>query len=757
MILAEQPDQDDVASNSDRPSHHVVHPITGTLTFRNPWPSASAPSATELLFGGAWLGWPKLHLDKHPKARELQVLDPGDWGRQKVKELKREGESQGKGNKVGFARGTWLGHAAVYVQLPLDVPADPLSAIRRKSEKAEADESKVRRGRNEKIEGAVDEEDQYAEDEETTLKLLFDPIFSERAGPTSYTGPGRLRPAPCKVEDLPGVDAVLISHNHYDHLDLNSVKGVLEKWPRVKLFVPLGNKQWFYACGVPLSQIYECDWWDDVDLTPSDFGLVPPPLHVASAQSSVYGDGQSGRTSRSMSMSAPRETERIRVTCRSPTDQGSTLWCGWVVEHLLESDAPDPPFLDSNGKKASSVTMSTESFVSAPDPDEAEPFMGAGSTLVEEPEEEHGANFAVDETWDGEAEAAVSNGRKPRVQLVPPSDPNSPALTPITSPISASDVSEYTEASASSISLFASQISTTGDVSPSRRGSMTQLPQRSSSFSQTLRRRLSSASRGNEGTDRLTARTPSFSAPPLSRSSSLRLARDRQREREATSASTSGASTPGDGEDGSGQTPLLAEPAAEKTAEEVEEERRAKAEEKAREVAAKAERAEKEAGRAVHEGRWTKRVWRKGAVYHAGDTGYRRHRRAAHPVCPAFDEIGLKYGPLDLAFVPIWRGGSLGFVSAIGLRLHHENISSAVHGSPADAVDLHLDVRSRNTIGMHFGTFIGSETESLEAIIELHEAVEEAGVKALDDPNEDELGRMGVIDIGETCIVFHQQ
>lgn len=54
---------------------------------------------------------------------------------------------------------------------------------------------------------------------------------------------------------------------------------------------------------------------------------------------------------------------------------------------------------------------------------------------------------------------------------------------------------------------------------------------------------------------------------------------------------------------------------------------------------------------------------------------------------------------------------------------------------------------------MHFGTFIGSETESLEAIIELHEAVEDAGVKALDDPNEDELGRMGVIDIGETWCV----
>jgi hypothetical protein len=51
---------------------------------------------------------------------------------------------------------------------------------------------------------------------------------------------------------------------------------------------------------------------------------------------------------------------------------------------------------------------------------------------------------------------------------------------------------------------------------------------------------------------------------------------------------------------------------------------------------------------------------------------------------------------------------------------------------------------------MHFGTFIGSESEALEAMIELHEACEEAGVRNLDDKEEDELGRMGVIDIGET-------
>lgn len=56
-------------------------------------------------------------------------------------------------------------------------------------------------------------------------------------------------------------------------------------------------------------------------------------------------------------------------------------------------------------------------------------------------------------------------------------------------------------------------------------------------------------------------------------------------------------------------------------------------------------------------------------------------------------------------------------------------------------------------IGIHFGTFVGAESESLEAIIELQQAVEDAGVKTLEDPNEDEKGRMGVVDLGETYIV----
>lgn len=87
---------------------------------------------------------------------------------------------------------------------------------------------------------------------------------------------------------------------------------------------------------------------------------------------------------------------------------------------------------------------------------------------------------------------------------------------------------------------------------------------------------------------------------------------------------------------------------------------------------------------------------------------------------------------------------------------------------------MHLDVRSRNSIGrclleshiplsadvgpviligVHFGTFIGAENESLEAVIELNASIEEAGVHPLEHDSDDDKGRFGVVDLGETVVV----
>jgi N-acyl-phosphatidylethanolamine-hydrolysing phospholipase D len=148
----------------------------------------------------------------------------------------------------------------------------------------------------------------------------------------------------------------------------------------------------------------------------------------------------------------------------------------------------------------------------------------------------------------------------------------------------------------------------------------------------------------------------------------------------------------------------------------------------------------------------TSKAKRKGAIYHAGDTGYRRTAKST-AVCPIFKEIGQKFGFFDLSFVPIWRGGSLGFISHLGLRLSHNDIPSALHAAPADAIDIHKDVLSRNTVAIHFGTFIGSENESLEAIMEFEEGREDRDVLRLDEQAAGERGRAGIIDIGGSLAV----
>ncbi|KAH8929241.1 Metallo-hydrolase/oxidoreductase, partial [Atractiella rhizophila] len=272
-----------------------------------------------------------------------------------------------------------------------------------------------------------------------TVHVLIDPIFSSRSSPSQWFGPRRIIDSPCKVEELPGVDYVLISHNHYDHLDLESIQGTILHFPDAKYLVPLGLRQWMIETGVKEENVFELDWWEDIEF--EDVRLVCVPAQ--------HNKG------------------------RSVGDQGSTLWCGWVVE----------------------------------------------TTKNEE--------------------------------------------------------------------------------------------------------RL--------------------------------------------------------------------------------------------------------------------------AIYHAGDTGY----RSADDTCPAFKEIGEKYGPLTASMIPIWRGGSLSFLSTMGVRLRTHKLTANIHGDPTDAIDIHIDVRSKNSIGMHFGTFVGTHEEGTEAIISLSKILEKRGVKELKRGDKEEDG-MGIMDIGET-------
>lgn len=95
-------------------------------------------------------------------------------------------------------------------------------------------------------------------------RVLIDPVFSERCSPSSFVGPKRFHPVPMQVEDLPRLDAVVISHDHYDHLDYETVARLRSRG--VPFVVPLGVGAHLEYWGVPLTLIHELDWWQETVL-----------------------------------------------------------------------------------------------------------------------------------------------------------------------------------------------------------------------------------------------------------------------------------------------------------------------------------------------------------------------------------------------------------------------------------------------------------------------------------------------------------
>jgi L-ascorbate metabolism protein UlaG (beta-lactamase superfamily) len=95
------------------------------------------------------------------------------------------------------------------------------------------------------------------------INVLTDPIWSERCSPVSFAGPRRRRPPGIRFEDLPPIDLVLVSHNHYDHMDLPTLRR-LEAAYHPRFFTSLGNGAFLRAQG--LTQVTELDWDQHIDL-----------------------------------------------------------------------------------------------------------------------------------------------------------------------------------------------------------------------------------------------------------------------------------------------------------------------------------------------------------------------------------------------------------------------------------------------------------------------------------------------------------
>jgi L-ascorbate metabolism protein UlaG (beta-lactamase superfamily) len=111
-------------------------------------------------------------------------------------------------------------------------------------------------------------------------RILTDPVWSERASPISWLGPKRFAATLLPLEELPHLDAVVISHDHYDHLDRATVESLASRG--IRLIVPLGVGAHLEYWGVPSTQITELDWWESVDL--GELRVVCTPARHASGR-----------------------------------------------------------------------------------------------------------------------------------------------------------------------------------------------------------------------------------------------------------------------------------------------------------------------------------------------------------------------------------------------------------------------------------------------------------------------------------------
>ena len=162
------------------------------------------------------------------------------------------------------------------------------------------------------------------------LRVLFDPVFEDCCAPINLKSLRRFTPPPCEIEDLPAVDVVVISHNHYDHLSYPTIQRLQARFPEAHYFAPLGNKQWFTKCGI--HNVTELDWWDTRDVR---LDASPGPSQRADSVE-VDVDVSTAKPPTTTSTAAITATVGAlpcqHVSARTPFDKCRTLWASWSVE-----------------------------------------------------------------------------------------------------------------------------------------------------------------------------------------------------------------------------------------------------------------------------------------------------------------------------------------------------------------------------------------------------------------------------------------
>ena len=119
------------------------------------------------------------------------------------------------------------------------------------------------------------------------ISVLTDPVFSDYCGMYQMRpfGTKRYRKCPVQVDDLPEIDAVVLSHDHYDHLDLNTVKKLNSRFgDKLRWYVPLGFEKWMNATGC--NNVVELNWWDEHEFSSSSSN-TNNPTSPSSADSSA--------------------------------------------------------------------------------------------------------------------------------------------------------------------------------------------------------------------------------------------------------------------------------------------------------------------------------------------------------------------------------------------------------------------------------------------------------------------------------------